>query len=175
MQAAQAFDGIDLGGHFTQHGGLVAAAGADFEHPAQFACGGLAQEFNHARNHPWLGDGLTQADGQAGVLVGLVYQRAIYKAMALDTAHGGQHTWIAQALCGELLHHALAHGQRVHAQALRQVGAGQRLGFGSSHAAVHARRERGPLLHAGIRLRVGQKWQRFATRRPGSGGRSGQF
>ena len=95
---------------------------------------------------------MAQAYGQAGVFISLVHQGAVDKAVALDPAHGGQHARVAQALARELLHHALAHGHGIHAQALGQVRAGQRFGLGSAHAAVHARRERGPLLHAGFRL-----------------------
>ena len=57
-----------------------------------------AQQLDHARHHTGLGDGLAQADRQAGVFIGLVDQRGVDKAVALHRAHGRQHLRIEHAL-----------------------------------------------------------------------------
>ena len=100
VQAAQPLDAVDLGGHVIQDGRLVAAAGADLEHATQLVLrlagqrGCAQQELDHAGHHARLGDGLSEPDRQARVLVRLVDQRAVDKAMPLDSAHRAQHARI---------------------------------------------------------------------------------
>jgi hypothetical protein len=66
MQAAQPLNAVDLGRQLAQHRGLVAAAGADFQHPAQSARGitPLPTAARHARHHVGFGDGLPQPMGR---------------------------------------------------------------------------------------------------------------
>ena len=109
MQSAQALNAVNLGRHMAEHGRLVAAAGANLQHPAQFSACSLAQQLNHPGHHIGFGDGLTQAYGQAGVFIGLTHQRTFHKSVALHQAHGLQHTRIAHALLGQQSHHACTH------------------------------------------------------------------
>ena len=118
VQSAQALDRIHLTGQLAEYRCLVAATGPDFQHPAQFAIAAVAQQFGHARHHAGFGNGLSQTDGQTGVLISLVGQGAVDKAVALHAGHGLQHCGVAHAQCHQLVHHALAHRTGVQADAL---------------------------------------------------------
>ena len=56
----QSFDGIHLRGKPCQHGGLVAAAGADFKHFRHVGAG--QQQFRHACHDERLGNRLPESD-----------------------------------------------------------------------------------------------------------------
>ena len=115
MQTAQALNAVDLAGHTRQHGGLIAAACTNLQHAAHHGCAlqtrRFAQQRNHAGHHVGFGDGLTQANRQTGVFVGLVHQSAVNKTMALHTPHGFKHHRIVNALRCQLLHHAGTNGR----------------------------------------------------------------
>ena len=113
MQALQTLDAVHLAGQLAQQGGLVTAAGADLQHPAEFEAGSIEQQGQHAGNHAGLGDGLAQANRQAGVFIGLVDQGRINKAVPLHLAHGREHHGVADALCLQFAHHAQAHGHGI--------------------------------------------------------------
>ena len=114
MQTAQPFNAVDLGGQFRQQRRLVTTACANLQYTAQLAITIFYQQFKHAGDHVWLADSLAKPDGQTGVFIGLVDQCRVNEPMAFDLPQGGQHTAVAQPLCGELLHHASAHCFRVH-------------------------------------------------------------
>ncbi len=107
MQAAQAFDAIDLIRQQTQHGGLIAAAGPDLQHAPQATGNTMAQEFRHAGHHTGFGDGLTQANGQTRVLVRLIDQGAIHKPVPLNGPHGRQDQRVGNTLSRQLVRHVL--------------------------------------------------------------------
>ena len=148
VQSAQAFDAVDLGRQLAEHRGLVATAGANFQHPAQTPVNTFAQQLDHARHYAGFGNSLPQPDGQAGVLIGLVGQSAIDKTVALHFAHGLLYQEVTEPLGHQLFHHAATYCAGIHAQALRKIE--HRAGFGDfcRHAGRHPCRKAGPLFHA---------------------------
>src|SRR5579872_3446371 len=106
-----AFDRDDLRGELRQYRGLVAAAGADFEHAlAATKLRGLAGERDHVR----LRNGLVGADRKRAVVVSMISKFAGDEAIALDGAHRGEHAGIRDAAGLELLgHHLLARVRRI--------------------------------------------------------------
>ena len=108
VQPPQPLDAVDLGRQMAQHGGLVAAASANFQHTAEFARPALAQQLQHARHHAGLGDGLAQAYRQAGVFISLGAQAGIDKAVPLHRSQCLQHGGIRDPAGLEPRHHGLA-------------------------------------------------------------------
>ena len=111
MQTLQPFHAVHLFAQPTQHSRLVTTAGANFKHPPCWQGLALQQQLQHAGHHIGLGNGLPQSNGQAGVFVGLVHQRTVHKAVALHLAHGLQHRFIGNALCGQFAHHGGPNGR----------------------------------------------------------------
>ena len=70
--------------HRRQHGGLIARAGAHFQHGVG---GGQLQQLGHQGDDGGLADGLVQADGQGPVLPGV---RAQFRRDELVARHGQQ-------------------------------------------------------------------------------------
>ena len=110
VQAAQAFNRIHLSRQVAEQGRLVAAPGADLQHPAKAARSAVHQQLQHARDHAGLGDGLPQANRQAGVFIGLVDQGAVYKPVPFDRAKGGQYLAIRDAALRQFGDHVGADG-----------------------------------------------------------------
>jgi hypothetical protein len=99
-------DRIDLVGDTAEHGGAVAGASPDLQHPIAGLCfGGL----DHQRDDVGLRDGLPLLDGQRVVLVGELLEAARHERLARNLAHGVEHASIGHAAAGDLpLHHAVA-------------------------------------------------------------------
>ena len=117
QQLLDALDAVGFQAQRGQHRGLVARAGAHFQHPLRDAV--FNQRGGHARHHPGLGDGLAVADRQRGVLVGAARQRLVQEQVARHGAHRGEHALVADAALGaQALDHAVAGALRGHAQAL---------------------------------------------------------
>lgn len=123
VQAADTLDGMHLAHDLGQYRRLVAAAGANLEHPRRSTV--LADSGDHAGHHPRLRNGLRVPDGQRRVFVGTAGQRFVDEQMARHRRHGVEHPFVGDALRAQPLHHRLA--QPVGVQA--QVAAGQRRGL----------------------------------------------
>ena len=77
-----------------ENGGLVAGAGAHFEHA--MACL-HAELLGHEGNHIRLADGLPACDRQRLVRIRFVHERAFNEVLARHLVHGPQHRRIADA------------------------------------------------------------------------------
>ena len=100
-----ALNGPHAAGQFSQHGGLIAGAGADLQHPR---VRGEAEKIGHAGHHVRLGDGLAQSDGEWAVVIGRPALGGGHEQMAGDLLHGCQHPLVDEAATTELvLDHAV--------------------------------------------------------------------
>ena len=77
--------GIDLGAEHGEDGGLIAAAGTDFQDGVFLA---QAQGLGHEGNDIGLGDCLSFADGQGEISIGLAAQGVFDKEVPGDGLHG---------------------------------------------------------------------------------------
>ncbi|MNP68867.1 hypothetical protein D3C76_1648830 [compost metagenome] len=70
-----------------QDGGLIAGTRANFKNSGS---GRQVQQFGHPCHHIGLGDRLTRADRQRGILISLVLKRFINKAFTRHCLNGPQ-------------------------------------------------------------------------------------
>ncbi len=86
----------------AEHRRLVAATGADFQHPVAFF---QLQQLGHQGDDVGLGDGLAFADGEGEIAVGLGAEGFFDEEMAGHRAHRRQHRRIADPSRNQLLFH----------------------------------------------------------------------
>ena len=113
VQATQSLDAVDLGRQQAQHRSLVATAGADFQHPSEQTGLALAQQLDHASDYVGFGDGLPQPDGQTRVLIRLVSEARVHKAMALDGSKSFQQQRVPDTAGLQFRHHGQSPRHRV--------------------------------------------------------------
>jgi hypothetical protein len=105
-ESGVALDGVDVATEFSEQGGLVSGAGADFE---DYVGGVEAEEFEHEGDDVGLGDGLSFPDRKRRVVVSVLAKRGAYEFMARDPGHDGEDSDVADAALGELSNdHSLA-------------------------------------------------------------------
>jgi len=85
------FDGVDIADEFSEYGGLIAAAGANFE---DSIIGLWIECFGHIGDDVGGRDGLLVSDGERGVFVGLCLFGAADKFVSGDFAHGCENAGI---------------------------------------------------------------------------------
>ena len=115
LQRFDAFNRKDAGHQRREHRGLIAAAGANFEHLMQRAA--LEQRLAHARDDVGLRDGLSKPDRQSGVFIGTAGQSFIDENMSRQVADAIQHGKIRNALIAQSLYQPVAGARRSHADA----------------------------------------------------------
>ena len=106
QQGRDPFDGKHLLRQHAEDRRLVAAAGTDLERFAQFSPGD--QDFDHARDHKGLRDGLAETEGQSRVVVGAVRQGLFEEDVARNHSHCMQYPRVAYAQHTQALDHARA-------------------------------------------------------------------
>ena len=128
QQVTDAFHGVDLQAQCAEDGGLVAGAGADFQHALRRD---LEHRLGHPRNHPGLRDGLAMSDRQRGVFICARGQCFIDEQMARhhpDRVQGGlvDDAGLTQAVDQTITHalrgHADTDGFRLQSQAWTHAG-----------------------------------------------------
>lgn len=100
-QGGEAFDGVDAAGgdEAGEEGGLVAGAGAEFEHAM---VGGELEFLGHDGDHEGLGDGLAVAAGQGLVFVGVLAAGLGEEEVAGQVAHEVEDFWAGDAAGSKL-------------------------------------------------------------------------
>ena len=150
VQRLQALDRDDTPRHFGEQGGLVAAAGADFQNRTETAetprVRTAEQQLDHSRHHRRLGDRLAVTDRQAGVFVGLGCERRVDEQMPGHRSESGQHPRLDDAALAQALRHALAYVGRIEAETDRAVAPA---GIGMSRGEIALRPQDGALRSAG--------------------------
>mmetsp|Transcript_23674 Transcript_23674/g.42179 ORF Transcript_23674/g.42179 Transcript_23674/m.42179 type:complete len:642 (+) Transcript_23674:690-2615(+) len=91
-------NGIDAPGQFRQNRGLIARAGAHFEH---LVAGADVQRLGHQTHNRGLADGLATGDGQGHILVGPFRKKPTNKGASVDLFHGLQHPFVRHPLGAE--------------------------------------------------------------------------
>ncbi len=79
---------------------LVPWASANLQHVGRIV---LHQQLGHPRHHVRLRDGLAVADGQGGIIPGLVRHGLVHEQLARHFRDRRQHAKIANILCNELI------------------------------------------------------------------------
>ncbi len=169
VQAAQALDAVDpvRDTGSARRPGSRSRCRSRARGPACRAlrAGAAEQQLDHARHDDGLGDRLAQADRQAGVFVGLVDQRAVDEAVALDCAQRGEHARVgACRRPRRRSHHA-----RAHAGESRPMARGRLLARGARRRRRGAAPRRSRRARAGEReIRAGGLVMRLSRRRAAS-------
>src|SRR6185312_4532830 len=98
--------GVHVFRELSQQGGLIAAAGSDFQHLRR---GLQLEKVQHQGNDVGLRNRLTRSDGKRMILIRLVVVARVHKLVTRDSGHGIEQALVADAASSHLgLHHVLA-------------------------------------------------------------------
>src|SRR4051794_15399797 len=96
QQRENTLDRVHLGSKLRQHGGLIAAAGADLQHAFERAV--VSCQLTHACDDPWLRYRLTVPDRERSIVVGTNGERFIHEDVAWHRVHGIEHKLVPDSL-----------------------------------------------------------------------------